>query len=782
MFLNEDRYKDNMGVKWTIYSIIFSIICFNLVAILILFFGNAKVIEESNIESLIINGDIILAIFSLICCYTFYYIYKEDDIFIISQVYTMMTIEFIIINVLGNYWEVAIRDRFITITAIYLYEGFLLSFIVYKKNILFKYILKNKLLSCILVSFMSLLIIFGGIDKIISYGDIVSERIFSYLVWGLILFHFILVFILFKNSINTKRIIYSIFGASINILTVKNLYIFILYNKYPYNISVLGYVLTFMAFLVIIIGLFYEMIFRVKESDQLKHNLNVFYAANEKNLQSNILVYNDNYKIVYANELARGVIDEGITLEDQYNRLEKISIFNINEDLSKNIKKVLEENGTYLNILYFSELKKYYEVHLQKVVTDDSKWIIGNFIDKTDKCEAIDKLKISENRLKSVTENILDFIITIDTSGIITFANTSAIESLGFEVEELVGHRYEEFLKRDDGDIFAINNIKNSDIIKHKILCKNGKSVRVESVFKRINSEFKGYVVVSRSLEMKEELNSLRVKYNEIKEYDRIRAEFFANLSHEVRTPINIIYSCLQLLNNQKKNGHESLANYYIKYEKTISQNAFRLLRLVNNLIDISKLDTGAMQIKIKNIDIISLIENITLSTVPYVEEKNINIMFDTSIEELIVGCDPEKIERVMLNLISNSVKFTPTGGEIFVDIQVDETWVYVRVKDTGIGIPMHLKDVIFERFVQSNKSFSREREGSGIGLALVKDIISKHNGEVMLEDSSEIGSTFLFKIPNLVRDDVWHDDDNRAAETAIQEKINIEFSDIYDI
>ena len=80
MFLNEDRYKDNMGVKWTIYSIIFSIICFNLVAILILFFGNAKVIEESNIESLVINGDIILAIFSLICCYTFYYIYKEDDI------------------------------------------------------------------------------------------------------------------------------------------------------------------------------------------------------------------------------------------------------------------------------------------------------------------------------------------------------------------------------------------------------------------------------------------------------------------------------------------------------------------------------------------------------------------------------------------------------------------------------------------------------------------------------------------------------------------------------
>ena len=184
------------------------------------------------------------------------------------------------------------------------------------------------------------------------------------------------------------------------------------------------------------------MIFRIRESEKLRLNLNVFYAANEKNLHSNILVYNENYKIVYANELARGIINEGATIEDQYNRLEKNSIFNINKEISENIKKILEEKGSYLNILYFSNLKKYYEVHLQKVVTDDSKWIIGSFIDKTDECEVIGKLKISENRLKSVAENILDFIITIDISGIVTFANTSAIESLGVKVEEIIGHRY----------------------------------------------------------------------------------------------------------------------------------------------------------------------------------------------------------------------------------------------------------------------------------------------------------------------------------------------------
>ena len=102
------------------------------------------------------------------------------------------------------------------------------------------------------------------------------------------------------------------------------------------------------------------MIFRIKESEKLKRNLNVFYAANEKNLQSNILVYNDNYKIVYANELARGVIGEGTTIEDQYDRLEKMSIFNIDKEISKDIKKIIELKGTYSNVLYFSDLKKYY--------------------------------------------------------------------------------------------------------------------------------------------------------------------------------------------------------------------------------------------------------------------------------------------------------------------------------------------------------------------------------------------------------------------------------------
>lgn len=782
MLLNRVKQKDSLLVKLTIYSLIISIICFNVLAIIKMFFGNVDLVQPSNVSEIIINGDIILSILVLICCYTFYYIYKEDDMFIISQVYTIIAIRFIIINIFSDSIQNIVKDNYLTITIVYVYQGILLSLIAYKENILFKCMLKNKLLLGVSIPTLYLLILSGGVSKLIPNGNSDYEML-AYCIVGIVIFiHFLLVYLLFKKSIKTKRIIYSIFGASINILTIDNLYKLHYYNRYSNDIILLGYIFVFLAFLIIIIGLFYEMIFKAKEVEELRHKLGIFSAANEKNLNSRILVYDENYNIIYANELARQIVSSERGIKEQYDVLKKRSIFNEDNDTSEKAKQELDKKGIYSNVFYTHDLKEYYRADLQKVVTDTTSWIIGTFVNVTHEYEMIHKLAISENKLKNVTENILDFIITMDNNGIITFANASAIDALGFSYDEFVGNTYKKFLYKDNDEVFIINNIEKNIVKKHKILCKDGSFIRVESVIRRIRSDFDGYIISSRNLEIKEELESLKIKYNEIKEYDRIRSEFFANLSHEVRTPINIIHTCLQLLNNQKDNGAEALEKYYIKYEKTIRQNAFRLLRLVNNLIDISKLDNEAMEIKKQNENIINLIENVTLSTVPYVEAKNINIMFDTEVEELVVECDAEKIERVVLNLISNSVKFTPQGGEIIVDIKLDDKWVYVRVKDTGIGIPIHLQEVIFERFVQGDKSFNRKNEGSGIGLALVKDIIEKHNGKVMVEESSEKGSTFLVKLPNVHKEDIVIKKNSKdAVKTEIKEKIDIEFSDIYD-
>lgn len=295
------------------------------------------------------------------------------------------------------------------------------------------------------------------------------------------------------------------------------------------------------------------------------------------------------------------------------------------------------------------------------------------------------------------------------------------------------------------------------------------------------------YVEVVRKIDEGERLNSYvkdtKKKYTHIKEVEKIRTQFFANLSHEIRTPINIIYSCIQLLEVKKKIGAIALAESYEKYDTTIKQNCYRMLRLVNNLVDITKIDSGFMTMHFANYEIVSLIEDITLSIVPYIESKQINVVFDTFIEELEIKCDPESIERVILNLLSNSVKFTNIGGNILVTLNSDENWVTISIKDDGVGIPNNLKDIIFERFVQADKSLSREKEGSGIGLALVKSLVELHHGSVYINKEITVGSEFIIKLPNKkLQENIQRSNELESINKSIIDKIHIEFSDIYEL
>jgi len=298
------------------------------------------------------------------------------------------------------------------------------------------------------------------------------------------------------------------------------------------------------------------------------------------------------------------------------------------------------------------------------------------------------------------------------------------------------------------------------------------------------------YIEVIRKIQESISLNNkvsgfdeLKIKYKEIKEIEKAKSQFFANLSHEIKTPINIIYSCIQLLDINKKNGEKSLSDAYNKYEHTLKQNCYRLLRLVNNLVDMTKIDSGYMKLIFINCEIVSLVEDITLSIAPYVESKNINIVFDTYIEELKIRCDPESMERVILNLLSNAIKFTDNNGNISVFIEADEKYVFIRVKDDGIGISEDIREEIFNRFVQEDKSFNRKKEGSGIGLALVKSLVELHDGEVYLEKVSK-GSEFVVKLPNIKIDeelDVYNKVMDAESKPLVQ-KIHIEFSDIYEL
>lgn len=283
--------------------------------------------------------------------------------------------------------------------------------------------------------------------------------------------------------------------------------------------------------------------------------------------------------------------------------------------------------------------------------------------------------------------------------------------------------------------------------------------------------------------------NKFKDKYSELykdlemlQEAEREKSEFFANISHEFKTPINIIYSSIQLLNLYKDRSEVEFNTYYSKYKKNIKQNCLRSFKLIDNIIDVTKINKGSYEANFNNLNIVELVEKITNSVMPYVEMKNIMIVFDTDIEELIIKCDAYMIERIILNLLSNAIKFTPNNGKIFVNIHDLEDEVEICVKDTGIGIPDEMKEEIFEKFTQVDKSLNRNTEGSGIGLSLVKSLLDLLNGRIYLNTEYKDGSEFII---NLQKEKIIEEEnlDNIKEEYELNvEKIYVELSDIYDL
>lgn len=264
---------------------------------------------------------------------------------------------------------------------------------------------------------------------------------------------------------------------------------------------------------------------------------------------------------------------------------------------------------------------------------------------------------------------------------------------------------------------------------------------------------------------------------NESREYNKLITDFLANISHELKTPLNVIFTAVQILDLYKKD-----AESYDKkeqYIKVIKQNCYRLMRLINNLLDTTKLDSGYLKLNLVNCNIVNLVEEITLSVVYYAESKNINIIFDTDVEEKIMAVDPDKIERIVLNLLSNAIKFTGSGGNIYVTVKDFEDNIIISVKDTGIGIPEDKIENIFDRFVQVDKTLRRNKEGSGIGLYLVKSFVNMHEGTIDIQSEIGKGSEFIINIPvKLVKEDL--EKENNVFYSPSKEYVDMEFADIY--
>ncbi len=314
----------------------------------------------------------------------------------------------------------------------------------------------------------------------------------------------------------------------------------------------------------------------------------------------------------------------------------------------------------------------------------------------------------------------------------------------------------------------------------------------------KINEEIKGFVNSTRincsnniNLEykgIKYNLKVTKIDDNEaiiwIKEQENIedttKINFLSNLIHEFKTPLNLIFSSTQLINRKIDKDKTISEKDMTRYIKIINQNSYRILKLINNISDDNKINLGHSCYEPVNGNIVYFIEGICDSIESFVKSNNMNIIFDTDEEELIVSFDLDKMERIILNLISNAIKFRKSNdGQIAISITHDKEFINISVRDNGIGISSENIDKIFDKYVRLNDERSIIKEGSGIGLSLVQALVKLHSGSINVD--SEIGqwTEFNIKIPNKALDS--HQDvikQNDCLERV--EKIKIEFSDIY--
>ena len=283
--------------------------------------------------------------------------------------------------------------------------------------------------------------------------------------------------------------------------------------------------------------------------------------------------------------------------------------------------------------------------------------------------------------------------------------------------------------------------------------------------------------IITKMTEYKRNEAKNKKLYQMAKEREQLKTDFIANMSHELRTPLNIITSASMLL-EMKSHKEETVSSEYILDKLShINQSSNRLRRLINNLIDISKFDSGFFECKCKNENIVYVVEDIVHEVVDYAKEKNIELIFDTEEEEIISFIDKEKIERVILNLLSNAIKFTNENGKIEVYMKSDDNFIYITIKDNGIGISKEKIDHIFQRFYQVDNLLSRGSEGSGIGLCIVDEIIRMHGGKINIE--SEINKGTTFEIVLNVSKSNFIDKEEEKTDRNIKDIVKVEMSDI---
>ncbi|HAT4338357.1 TPA: HAMP domain-containing histidine kinase [Clostridium perfringens] len=359
------------------------------------------------------------------------------------------------------------------------------------------------------------------------------------------------------------------------------------------------------------------------------------------------------------------------------------------------------------------------------------------------------------------------------------YLNNEALEFLGIRNRESI--------------LFESMEVLYEEILKKQVYSKEKKSIDSyeEIIFKNINGGYSNgefytipfgdnyKIIIINDITKKN--NALRLnKYLKDKlEEENIKGKFFTNICHELRTPINVISSALQLnnLNIENRNIKSIERNNLI-----IKQNCLRLIRTINNFIDANKISEGQIEANVMVLNVVEVVENILDASAEYINKKKINFVFDPDFEEIFIAIDRDFLERIILNLLSNSVKYGRIEGNIYVKIYFEGKDLVIMIENDGVSISYDEQKYIFDKFTKSNKALNRTQEGSGLGLYISKSLMKMQGGDLKVEIYEGYGNKFklYFYDVDLFKetDRTEHIFNNNYYN--LKERAEIEFSDIY--
>lgn len=504
-----------------------------------------------------------------------------------------------------------------------------------------------------------------------------------------------------KIELNINKIInICLISTSIGVLLIYNTTIFPkLYTKK--GVTILFYVITF----TFILGLLYA----------LKNFKNIDKRASKRTL-----------KDLYIYYIAR---------------VFHISIVFLSEILRKSMN--IDGNFTYLvsiitSIIYFICVTRIYYFD---IIKRPNQILYRNLLKEKEKLEEVSKgLKDYKHRYEKVLMYIPDGVI-VSEDGKIVFVNKKIKEYFNIENNDsILGKTIEELV--DESEKECVKNLNDiSNPLQYLNLKYNFNNTEFygeqTTILKNRNNKILNISII-KNMEDKIKLAKIKeeLEYNKTKE--EIKDQVLANISHDFKTPINVIYSTVQMQDlNIKNRNYGNL----LEFNNIIKQNCNRMIRLTNNFIDSIKLESDIINVNLKYVNIVNLVEEITLSVLNYAEDKNIELVFDTEQEEIYSLIDTDLMEKIMLNILSNSIKYNKKNGHIDVNIKDTEQLIIISIKDTGVGIPKEKLKNIFERFERADRSTIKTSEGSGIGLSIVKQMVEALNGTIDISSVENKGT-----------------------------------------